>query len=83
MFQDVIKILISIPDTCNSASRAQEQKLGPHTIIQITLNIQVVLKCVNLSDQDGHIESCNSRFLLSCFKIYFSLFWEWDNKAVS
>ena len=83
MFQDVIKILISIPDTCNSASRAQEQKLGPHTIIQITLNIQVVLKCVNLSGQDGHIESCNSRFLLSCFKIYFPLFWEWDNKAVS
>ena len=83
MFQDVIKILISIPDTCNSASRAQEQKLGPHTIIQIALNIQVFLKCVNLSDQDGHIESCNSIFLLSCFKIYFHLFWDWNYKAVT
>ena len=49
MFQDVIKILNSIPDTCNSASRAQEQKLGSHTIIQIALNAQVVLKCVRWS----------------------------------
>ena len=56
MVQDVIKILISIPDTCNSVSRAQEQKLGPHTIIQIALNTQVVSKCVNLTDQDGHME---------------------------
>ena len=56
MAQYVIKILISMPDTCNSASRAQEQKLGSHTIIQIALNTQVVTKCVNLSDQDGHME---------------------------
>ena len=34
MVQDVIKILISMPDTCNSASQAQEQKLGSHTITQ-------------------------------------------------
>ena len=38
MVQNVIKILISIPDTCNSVSRAQEQKLGSHTIIQIALS---------------------------------------------
>ena len=56
MVQDVIKILISIPDTCNSVSRAQEQKLGSHTIIQIALNIQVASKCVNLSYQDGLTE---------------------------
>ena len=53
MVQDVIKILISIPDTCNSVSRGQEEKLGSHTIIQIALNTQVVSKCVNLSYQDG------------------------------
>ena len=56
MVQDVIKILISIRDTCNSVSRAQEQKLGSHTIIQIALNTQVVSKCVNLSYQDGLME---------------------------
>ena len=57
MVQDVIKILISIPDTCNSVSRAQEEKLGSHTIIiQIALNTQVVSKCVNLSYQDGLME---------------------------
>lgn len=56
MVQDVIKILISMPDTCNSASQAQEQKLGSHTIIQIELNTQVVSTCVNLSDQDGLME---------------------------
>ena len=56
MVQDVIKILISMPDTYNSASQAQEQKLGSHTIIQIELNTQVVSKCVNLSDQDGLTE---------------------------
>lgn len=56
MVQDVIKILISMPDACNSACWAQEQKLGSHTIIQIALNIQVVSKCVNFLDQDGHME---------------------------
>ena len=55
MVQDVIKILISMPDTCNSASRTQELKLGSH-IIHIALNTQVVSKCVNLSDQDGRME---------------------------
>ena len=54
MVQDVIKILISIPDTCNSVSRAQEQKLGPHTIIQIALNTQVVSRWSY--GQDGHME---------------------------
>ena len=45
-----------MPDTYNSASQAQEQKLGSHTIIQIELNTQVVSKCVNLLDQDGLTE---------------------------
>ena len=56
MVHDInIKISISMPDTCNSTSQVQEQKLGSHTIIQIALNTLVVSKCVNLSDQDGHM----------------------------
>ena len=56
MVQDVIKILISMPDTCNSASWTQQQKLGSHKIIQIALNTQVVSKFVNLSDQEDQME---------------------------
>ena len=82
MVQDVIKILISMPDTCNSASRAQQQKLGSHKIIQIALNSQVVSKCVDLIKM-VFCKCCNSIFLLSCCKIYFPLFWGWNNNAVS
>ena len=69
MVQDVIKILISLPDTCNSASRAQQQKRGSHKIIQIALNSQVVSKCVDLI-----CKCCNSIFYYLALKFIFLCF---------